>query len=363
MNNSTHQIHEKPRVAVAKGDTREQAVRQAISLVRSDIVETVRGSVIIKPNLLSSTNPLASTQSGAVRPLLELLSDIHACNGESMSGNVVIAEGGTENTRTAFRNFGFEELSREFGIELVDLAHEPATRSFEAVTQTGDKHWIPFVDRAAEANTIISVAVAKTHDFAAVTLSLKNMMGCLKRISRPRMHGVRFSKAYENLGGALWNRLDDHPVGMKLVFGLVFGGVRVSRLIAQSHHGGGNPGLHMQIHAIAENLVRLGGVLMPHVAVIDAFEAMEGQGPGSGTPVKMGVAVAGTDPIACDAVMASMMGFDPLSIGYLALANERAIGVADLDKIDIVGENPANHRRSFVRHSNNTLHMRWRDAW
>ena len=103
---------------------------------------------------------------------------------------------------------------------------------------------------------------------------------------------------------------------------------------------------------------------MPDVAVIDAFEAMEGEGPGSsGTLVKMGIAVAGTDPVACDAVMAYMMGFDPLSIGFLCLAHERGLGVADLEKIEFVGEDPARHVRRFKPHSNYPVQLRWREAW
>ena len=103
---------------------------------------------------------------------------------------------------------------------------------------------------------------------------------------------------------------------------------------------------------------------MPDIAVIDAFDAMEGDGPGStGTPVDMKIAVAGTDPVACDAVMASMMGFDPLSVGHLYLANEHGLGVADLDKIECVGEDINLHTRRFKPHSNYPVQKRWREAW
>ncbi len=123
------------------------------------------------------------------------------------------------------------------------------------------------------------------------------------------------------------------------------------------------PGLLAQCRAISENLCILGTVLLPEVAVIDAFEAMEGEGPGGGAPVHLKLAVAGTDPIACDSVMAGLMGFDPLSIGYLALAHERGLGIADPEGIETVGEDPARCVRKFTPHSNYPFQMRWREAW
>lgn len=102
---------------------------------------------------------------------------------------------------------------------------------------------------------------------------------------------------------------------------------------------------------------------MPDIAVIDGFEAMEGQGPGGGTGVRMGIAVASIDPIACDAVMAYMMGFDPMTIGYLALAQEYGLGISDLKKIEIIGESPSSHVRKLKPHSNYPVQMKWREAW
>jgi len=346
----------KPRVAIASGTTREDAVQNALELVRDDILAKVKGMVLIKPNFLSSTRALASTQAGAVRPVLELLKGAHV-------DSIVIGEGAAHSTRTAFKNFGYEELAREFDVKLIDLNHVSFNREFEILTQTRGTHKIQYADIAASSDTIISVTVAKTHDCAAVTLSLKNMMGCLRRIYRPRMHGVELGQIIEFVGESLWNILENHQFGMDLVSKLVFSAVHISRYIQRKKHHGAMPGLLSQVRAVSENLVRLGEVLMPDIAVIDAFEAMEGQGPGGGTPVKMGIAVAGTDPIACDAVMVYMMGYDPLSIGYLSIANDCGLGIADLKKIETVGDDPSLHVRRFKPHSNHHVQMRWKEAW
>ena len=351
-----HENQTRPRVAIACGGTREEAVRNALALVREDVLSAVRGHVVVKPNFLSSVTYLASTQAGAVRPVLELL-------GGSRAKSVVVAEGASRSTRQAYDRFGYRPLAREFGVELVDLNRDRYGGTLEIYTDTGGKHTIGYADRIASADTVISVAVAKTHDFAAVTLSLKNMMGCLKRVKRPRMHGLRLGWVVESTGEVLWNIIEDRSHLIKMVSGAMFQAVRLSRRVQKKLTGGRMPGLLAQCRTIAENIAILGAALMPDIAVIDAFEAMEGEGPGGGTPVPMRLAVAGTDPISCDAVMASLMGFDPLSIGYLALAQERGLGIADLDGIETVGENPHTHIRRFIPHSNYPYQMRWREAW
>ena len=55
-------------------------------------------------------------------------------------------------------------------------------------------------------------------------------------------------------------------------------------------------------------------------------------------PVRKDVLLASADQVAIDAVAAKLMGFDPLSIRYLALAHERGLGVADPRDIELVGQ-------------------------
>ena len=42
------------------------------------------------------------------------------------------------------------------------------------------------------------------------------------------------------------------------------------------------------------------------------------------------------DPVAADAVGASILSFNPLSITHLRLAQEKTLGVADLREIDVM---------------------------
>jgi uncharacterized protein (DUF362 family) len=276
---------------------------------------------------------------------------------------VIIAEGGSRSTCQAFDRFGYREIARDFQVKLVDLNRDSHTGRITIFTDSGGRHDIGYSDLAAAADTIVSVAVAKTHDAAMVTLSLKNMMGCLKRVKRPRMHGIRIGSIAETTAETLWNIIEDHSWVIKTISGAMFCTIKIGRTLQEKITGGRMPGLLAQCRAISENLAILGTVLMPDVAVIDAFEAMEGDGPGGGTAVPMNLAVAGTDPVACDAVMAYMMGFDPLSVGYLALCHERGLGIADMKVIDTVGEDPRECMKRFVPHNNYPYQLRWRDAW
>jgi uncharacterized protein (DUF362 family) len=72
-------------------------------------------------------------------------------------------------------------------------------------------------------------------------------------------------------------------------------------------------------------------------AVMDGTTAGSGPGPRTMVPVQKDVVLASGDQVAIDAVAAKLMGFDPLSIRYLALAHERGLGIADPRDIELVG--------------------------
>jgi uncharacterized protein (DUF362 family) len=72
-------------------------------------------------------------------------------------------------------------------------------------------------------------------------------------------------------------------------------------------------------------------------AVMDGTTAGNGPGPRTMVPVQKDVLLASGDQVAIDAVAARLMGFDPLSIRYLALAHERGLGTADPRDIELVG--------------------------
>ncbi len=132
------------------------------------------------------------------------------------------------------------------------------------------------IAKTALESTIISVPKLKPHRMAGVTLSLKNMMGAVK----PK--------------GSIHNHL-------------------------------------------SQKIVDLVSIIKPSVAVIDGIIAGEGHET-SGNPVEMNLVIAGTDPVAVDAVGAAVMGIPPENVRHLRLADETGLGTCRLEQIEIIGE-------------------------
>jgi uncharacterized protein (DUF362 family) len=137
-------------------------------------------------------------------------------------------------------------------------------------------------------STIISVPKLKLHGGARVTLGLKNMMGVMT--PKGSMHDGRLSK----------------------------------------------------------NIADLSSIVKPSLTVIDGIIAGEGHET-SGNPVKMDLVIAGMDPVAVDAVGASVMGVSPETVKHLRYAEEKGLGTLDLDQIEVVGESIEAVKKRFRR--------------
>src|SRR5690349_19716839 len=73
-------------------------------------------------------------------------------------------------------------------------------------------------------------------------------------------------------------------------------------------------------------------------AFMDGTICGNGPGPRTMIPVEKDYILASADQVAIDAVAANMMGFDPLSIGYIRMAHEDKLGTGDPREIEVVGE-------------------------
>ncbi|HIE54204.1 MAG TPA: DUF362 domain-containing protein, partial [Chromatiaceae bacterium] len=257
--------------------------------------------VLVKPNCVSSTRQLASTHVDALEAVLEA---VIAHDPK----RVIVGEGSAVDTEEAFRSFGYRRLLKRFDVELMDLNRD-RHELLEVFARDGGT--VPVrVSRTALEAIRVSVALPKTHDTVIVTLSLKNMvMGAI-------------------LKGDKWR-------------------------------------VHQGYPAINLSLTYLGRRLRPHLGVIDGFVGMEGDGPTAGTEVPHRVALAGTDPIALDAVAAYLMGFDPGEVGYLVHAQALGLGVAELGAIEILlrgAEEPRELVRRYRPHRTYAEQRRW-EPW
>jgi uncharacterized protein (DUF362 family) len=119
--------------------------------------------------------------------------------------------------------------------------------------------------------------------------------------------------------------------------------------------------IHEGYQAINLNIYRLARRTAPHLAVIDGFVAMEGEGPTRGTGVNWGIAVASTDPLAADCLTARMMGFDPHEVGYLHYCLLGGLGDGESGQIAVVGNTPPEAAgRPFQPHSSIESQHNWR---
>ncbi len=109
----------------------------------------------------------------------------------------------------------------------------------------------------------------------------------------------------------------------------------------------------------------------PHLNIVDAVVAMDGNGPTSGQPSQTGFLAAGTDPCGVDAVLMDAVGIAREKLFTLQAA--RAAGDREWEHAGVVGEEPAALRperwnlaqtQSLGMHGPEFLkRIPWLDAW
>ena len=117
-------------------------------------------------------------------------------------------------------------------------------------------------------------------------------------------------------------------------------------------HGSGFRGINY-------NLFDLAPKLHPHLALIDGFEGMEGNGPNNGAPVDHRVCIASTDWLAADRVGVELMGVDFAKVGYLNYCAQTGLGETDLNKIEIIGERISDHIKTYKLSDNIEKQLIW----
>lgn len=74
---------------------------------------------------------------------------------------------------------------------------------------------------------------------------------------------------------------------------------------------------------LAANIVALNEVIRPDLIIADVLIAMEGNGPGDGTPRRVDTLLVGTDPFVFDLAATHLFGLDAVRIPCLAIAQQR----------------------------------------
>ena len=288
-------------VGLTTGTNRADMVFRALKPYSQQVRLASSGKrIILKPNNVSIDIPLCATHADTLEGILEFFKSI------GRTDNIVIAESAANGpTMDGFSNYGYLKLAEKYPVRFIDLDKE----STEFLYAFDEKDFRPHPVRVSKpmldpGSYIVSVARMKTHDRVIATLSLKNIV-----VGSP-VKDAGFTWDNRRRAGAV----NDKPL----------------------IHGSGFKGINYNLYALAPRL-------HPHLAIIDGFEGMEGNGPNAGTRVDHRVCVVSTDWLAADRVGIELMGIDFSKVAYLNYCAQTGQGIADLNKIEILGERIKDH--------------------
>lgn len=245
-------------------------------------------TVVLKPNLVEfDPNGVINTHPMVIAAAVDAFRTAGA-------REVIVAEGPGHRRDTEYllTASGLLPVLREYRASYVDLNHddERAVRCRSRYTRLGE---LRLPDTVLRADLLVSMPKLKTHHWAGVTLSMKNLFGVLP--------------------GAIygWPKNVLHWAGLQ------------------------------------ESILDINSTIpVPRFAIVDGIVGMEGNGPIQGTAKPCGVLIVGDDLVAVDATAARLMTIDPAKVPYLARADE-FLGNVAADRIRQVGERLDPLRQDF----------------
>ncbi|MBU4304126.1 MAG: DUF362 domain-containing protein [Candidatus Omnitrophica bacterium] len=174
------------------------------------------------------------------------------------------------------------QLYEQNGIAEIAQQENAELVKFDAIVH---KEGIPFAKIMDEVDVVISLPKFKTHSLTKITAAVKNVFGLVPGLYKVECH----------------RQAPNHKVFAKM-------------------------------------LAKIYGIVRPHLTIVDAVSAMDGEGPSAGNPYPLGLVVASADAVAVDAVLAKIIGIDPLSVATTYETHSLGLGTAQLTDIDICGE-------------------------
>lgn len=232
--------------------------------------------LLIKPNLLGKALPQrAVTTHPAVFEAVGRQLQAFGCQHLSFGDS----PGPASTPRQAADACGIGAAAEKLGIPWADFTAGQNV-DFPAGKTA---HSFFLANGVVEADGIINVCKMKTHALERITGTMKNLYGCILGISKGAGH-----VAYPDS------------------------------------------------EVFADMLCDLHKVCKPRLHIMDGIVAMEGNGPTSGTPTPMNVLLFSGDPVALDAVFASLVHLDPHTVPTCVSGAKFGLGVMDEDQIEVV---------------------------
>ena len=281
---------ERSRVAVLAASSYEGDLADLLRRGLAPFAPRVRGQrVVLKPNYVEfDPRGVINTHPRMVEAAIATFLALGAAE-------VIVGEGAGHRRDTEYLldASGLEAVLRERRVRFVDLNLD---RVAEVALPTRftplGSLWLPRT--VLDADLFVSMPKLKTHHWAGVTLSMKNLFG--------------------------------------IVPGAIYGWPK-----NVLHHAG-----------ISESIVDINAALaMPRLAIVDGIVGMEGNGPIQGEARPAGVVVIGDDFPAVDATCARLMGLAPERVDHLRWAGS-FLGNVSPERIDQLGEDPLRLARDFA---------------
>lgn len=236
----------------------KQKVSEIFGIYSNILPKSKDASIFLKPNLNANMNALTGNTTD-----LRLLAAIIEGLKEQGYTNITIGEGTNSgyyrHNISVISRLKVDELARYYGIKTIDLNY---SEPYQIEFKNGIKASIS--KDVTDADFMINVPKFKTHFEAGMSVCLKNLMGCLIGQENKK-------KTHKNL---------------------------------------------------ARNILHINEYIKPHLHIVDGLIAMEGLGPTRGTPVKLGLIIAGTDPYLIDLFCARVAKFDYKKVATLKAGEE-----------------------------------------
>lgn len=275
----------------------------AYEAIQSIFEDNAKGKrILLKPNAgrKGPANSALCTNPEILRGLIRFFKEREAAE-------VLVGDGALTGIDVweAMDSAGITAVCQEEGAVMVNLDDcQPADRVIEKGTMVNK---LRFSSLVFEADIVVSVPVIKTHMYTGVTLSIKNMKGCLLKREKMKLHRIDKPCPDESKGRCLdWGIAD------------------------------------------------MASVLLPDYAVMDGTTCMEGFGPSAGTQINLDLVVASKDPTAADYVGVMLMGMPYDAVSHINLVKERC-GTAGISDIIVVPADYMKYSKKFLPADLSTL--------
>jgi len=271
-------IKQEPVVAIVDAASTGNCIDAALDMIDAGSIIKQGDVVVITANMVD--NKAASTGTVVHPDLLRKI--IRYVKSFKPSRLMVAAGSGGAPTQQVFAEIGFDKVIADEGIEFVDLNYGP----YSEISLNHDIVPSTKINKLCEEMDVhISFTPIKMHKEATVSLGIKNM-------------------------ALSWPPAEIHGMPKKKL------------------------GIHEDLHNF---IAAMGEVFPIDITILTGMNGMIWTGPSDGKAVDSNLIIAGTDPVATDAVAARLLGLLPQAVHYLFELHRRGVGQADVKKIDMRG--------------------------